>query len=99
MRVDRVLDIQDMKPARTAESRPGAEPLESFGDMLKQALNRVSDAQTNAEVETQRFLVGDAEDLHTVTLAVAEARTMLQLAVQVRDRVVEAYREVRQIQM
>jgi flagellar hook-basal body complex protein FliE len=69
----------------------------SFGDILKGMVNRVSDSQDKAEVEVQKLLVGDAEDVHSVTVALAEAQTMMQLAVQVRDRVVEAYRELRQM--
>ncbi len=68
----------------------------TFGDILKGMLNRVSDSQFKAEGEVQKLLVGDAEDVHQVTVALAEAQTMMQLAVQVRDRVVEAYRELRQ---
>jgi len=88
-----------MAPSPVEANRGKGEPLETFGDLFKQALNRVSDAHLTAEHEIQRYLVGDAEDTHTVMIAVAEARTMLQLAVQVRDRVVEAYREIRQMQM
>jgi flagellar hook-basal body complex protein FliE len=99
MRVDRIDAIQNMRMAEVPKSPAPGEPLKTFGDLFKEALNRVSDANERAEMETQKLLVGEAKDLHTVMLAVAEARTMLQLAVQVRDRVVEAYREIRQTQM
>jgi flagellar hook-basal body complex protein FliE len=99
MRVDRALAANALSTAAQISLRKGAEPTQTFGDLFKNALNRVTDAQDRADAQVQRYLVGDAEDLHTVTIAVTEARTMLQLAVQVRDKVVEAYRELRQMQM
>ncbi len=82
----------------TAPAR-ASDPVQTFGDILGDLLNKVSDSNTKAEQEVQKLLVGQADDVHSVTIALAEAQTMLQLASQIRDRVVEAYRELRQMPM
>ena len=42
---------------------------------------------------------GDVEDLHTVLIASDEASLALELAVQVRNRLVEAYKEINNMQI
>jgi len=99
MELSRVSAIAAGRSGLEAAEARSADPVRTFGDILGGLLNEVSDASTKAEEETRKLLVGQADDLHTVMIAMAEAQTMLQLASQVRDRVVEAYRELRQMQM
>lgn len=71
----------------------------TFKDMLKDSLNKVNEQQLKADQLTQDFISGNVEDLHTVLIATEEARLSLELAVQVRNKCVEAYKEINNMQL
>ena len=64
----------------------------SFGDTLTKAINEVSAAQDRAGELTTRFLRGEQVELHQVMAAGEEAGIALDLMVELRNKVTEAYR-------
>lgn len=72
---------------------------ESFGGFLKQKLDEVNAQQLQAEDTTQSFLQGDNTDIHKVMLDTEEAKMSLELAVQIRNKFVEAYQELSRTQL
>lgn len=72
---------------------------ESFFSYLKDALNDVDDLQKEAAASGQRLALGDEEYLHNTVIAYEKANLALQLTIQVRDKIVEAYQEIMRIQM
>lgn len=71
----------------------------NFKDMFSDALNKVNDQQLKADELTKDFITGNVDDLHTVLIATEEARLSLELAVQVRNKCVEAYKEINNMQL
>ena len=49
---------------------------------------------SNADALVQRFAVDDSVPVHQVTMALAEAKLSVELAMQVRSRLIEGYREL-----
>ena len=72
---------------------------ESFFSYLKGALQEVDDLQKEAAASGQRVALGDEEYLHNAVIAYEKANLALQLTIQVRDKIVEAYQEIMRIQM
>lgn len=72
---------------------------QSFGDVLNNAIKEVNDAQVRADETTQSFLSGEIQDIHQVTIAMEEAKLMMHLAVEVRNKVIEAYQEISRMQV
>jgi flagellar hook-basal body complex protein FliE len=70
----------------------------SFGDLLRQALNDASDLQSDAKGMIESFLRGEPVDLHQVMAAVEEAGISLHLLVEIRNKLTEAYRTVMNLQ-
>ena len=66
----------------------------SFGETLTRAINEVSAAQENSAAMTQSFVNGEPVELHQVMAAAEEAGIALEMLVEVRNKVVEAYRTV-----
>lgn len=66
----------------------------SFADTLKQAINGVSDAQDNASAQKDAFLNGEPVELHQVMAAGEEAGIALEMLVEIRNKVLEAYKTV-----
>lgn len=71
----------------------------NFGDFLQNAINKVNDKQIEAEGATQALITGEATDIHEVMLATEEARLSLELAVQIRNKIVDAYQELSRMQI
>ncbi|CCJ34710.1 flagellar hook-basal body complex protein FliE [Caloramator australicus] len=71
----------------------------NFEEYLKKALDRVNEKQVEAENATIDLITGQAQDIHQVMLATEEARLTLELAVQIRNKLVDAYQEIMRIQI
>ena len=66
-----------------------------FGSILKSAVEQVSDAQQVATVKQQEFQLGESNmSLEEVMISLQKANLAFQGMIQVRNRLVEAYKEV-----
>ncbi len=70
-----------------------------FGDVFKNALKEVSNAQNVSDKKTEQLVTGEVEDVHEVMIAAQKASLSLQMTMQVRNKVVEAYQEVMRMQV
>ncbi|HEX7382491.1 MAG TPA: flagellar hook-basal body complex protein FliE [Nevskiaceae bacterium] len=70
----------------------------AFGDVLTQALDHVNGSQVAADKAADAFATGQG-DLPTAMLAASRAQVEFRAAVEVRNRVVQAYRDVMQMTM
>ena len=70
-----------------------------FGTWLTQSLGRVNQDLVRADESLQQLATGDAQNLHQVMISLEEARMSMQLLVQVRNRLLEAYQEVLRMQI
>ncbi len=67
----------------------------SFGNTLKRVINEVSDASERSGSFKDRFLAGDKNvELHQVMAASEEAGIAMDLLIELRNKTVEAYRSV-----
>ncbi|MEG0296316.1 MAG: flagellar hook-basal body complex protein FliE [Clostridium sp.] len=70
-----------------------------FSDILKQNLDSINEKQVHADEMTKKFVMGEDVEVHEVMLAAEEAKMSLQLAVQMRNKVVEAVQELTRMQL
>ena len=73
-----------------------------FSSMLNAAidnLNTTNSYLSDAENEEIKFALGQTENSHDLTIALEKASTALQYTVAVRDKFLEAYKEIMQIQI
>lgn len=71
----------------------------SFRELLREKLEEVNELQHQADTITQMYLAGQAEDVHQVMLALEQANLSLQMVMQVRNKVIEAYQEISRMQV
>jgi len=71
----------------------------SFMEYLNNALKSVDQMQKEAAAGAQKLALGDEEYLHNTILAYEKASLALQLTLEIRNRIVEAYQEIMRIQM
>jgi flagellar hook-basal body complex protein FliE len=72
----------------------GANESADFTAKLREALNEANATQANAETAAADFASGKQNDLHGTMITLAQADVSLRLVSNVRNRVIEAYREV-----
>ncbi|MFV9509863.1 flagellar hook-basal body complex protein FliE [Tepidibacillus sp. LV47] len=70
-----------------------------FSKILKDALNQVETDIKTASDLVKKVSIGDVQDLHHVMIATEKASLGLQLTVQVRNKIVEAYQEIMRMQV
>lgn len=71
----------------------------SFAVMLSEGLEEVSDKLNHANQMVRDFSVDETIPIHQVTIALEEARMSVELASQVRQRLIEGYREIMNMQL
>mgnify|MGYP002514822837 CR=1 FL=1 len=73
---------------------------DSFNDVLSAMMGSLEDTnelQKNAESEEIRFALGQAENTHDLMIAESKANVALQYTAAVRDKIIEAYKEIMQM--
>lgn len=73
-----------------------------FETFLNTAIDNVKTTNSylsDAENEKIRFALGETDNTHDLTIAMGKASTALQYTVAIRDKVMEAYKELMQIQI
>lgn len=88
-------------PAISAPSAaPAATPSGgAFQSAFADAVAKVESFQQNAHASVEKFLSGEGEELHHVAIASEQAELSFQLFMQVRNKVVNAYQQVMQMQV
>ena len=96
MNVDQVL-AQIRAMSSQAKGAPDASQAEgsNFGDMLKQSIDQVNATQQKAKEMASQFDAGQGgADLAEVMVALQKSSLSFQAMVQVRNKLVEAYKDV-----
>lgn len=73
-----------------------------FGSILDAAVNNINDTNnllSTQENEELKWMMGISENTHDLTIAVGKAQTALNYTVVVRDKLLEAYKEIMQMQI
>jgi len=71
----------------------------SFGNLLGNLLDGLSQSQKAADTQSNLLATGQAPNIDTVMIATEKASLSLQLAVQVRNKAVEAYQSMMSMQI
>jgi flagellar hook-basal body complex protein FliE len=69
-----------------------------FSKMLGDAIKNVNSLQKDADTAAVKLALGEVDDVHQVMIATEQAKLALQLTVQVRNKLVEAYQEISRMQ-
>jgi len=69
-----------------------------FFQTLEGAMDKVQEMQSGADQQVASVLQGNGQDLHTAMVAVEKADLTFQMMMQVRNKIVQAYQQVSQMQ-
>jgi flagellar hook-basal body complex protein FliE len=91
--------VPNVENKKTIIDKTLKETTQSFGDTLNQAITDVNALQNEAGKAMNRMVSGEATDLHEVMIAVEKARTSFDLLMEVRNKALDAYREIMRMQV
>lgn len=81
-------------------ARDGAKVVDkSFGDVLNNAINSVDQTEKESINMMQKLATGEVDNIHEVFLATQKAELTLNMALEVKNKVVEAYKEIMRLQL
>lgn len=94
------LGAQDEVPGSVVpHAETATAPGTAFTQQVAQGLGQVNQQLLVAQAELQQLAVGGDVSLHQVMLHLEESRIALQLMLQVRNRVLEAYQDLMKMQI
>jgi len=70
-----------------------------FKELLNKAISDLNTTQLDANTSIQHLATGGSENLHDVMISMEKAEMTLQYAIQVRNKVMDAYQSVIQMQV
>lgn len=92
--------IQPLRPLETVEknSRASENP-QNFTSAIGNAVDRIEMAESIVRKDAYDLAVGNTDDLHTAMINAAKADITLQAAVQIRNKLLDAYNEIMRINL
>ena len=71
----------------------------SFGKILTESIGEVNRLQKEADKATHNLVTGEETDIHGTMIAIEKADISFRLMMQVRNKIVAAYEEIKRMQV
>ncbi len=71
----------------------------TFSDVLRQSVEKVNEYQHQADSAIKELVAGRSKNIHETMLAIERADTSLKLMMQVRNKMLDAYKEIMRMQV
>jgi flagellar hook-basal body complex protein FliE len=71
----------------------------SFSGMLRDSLEKANTYQHQADAAVKELVAGRSKNIHETMLTIERADTSLKLMMQVRNKILDAYREIMRMQV
>ena len=101
MEIDQSMSVGPIRPSSPNPFETDAlkKKDDTFGEMLKHAIGEVNDLQIASDKKMYQLAMGEVKDIHEVTVAMEKANIALNLTVEIRDRLMEAYQTIMRTSM
>jgi flagellar hook-basal body complex protein FliE len=90
------LSTADLLGKSNANNKTGGE---AFAEALKKSLNDVNEMQEAGEKAMSDLATGQVKDLHQAALAIDKAEISMKFMLEVRNKALNAYKEITRTQM
>jgi flagellar hook-basal body complex protein FliE len=71
----------------------------NFRDVLIEALQNVNHLEKESDILTDKFIKGETDSIHSVLIAAEKASIALDMIIQVRNKIIDAYNEIMRMQV
>lgn len=90
-----VVPFSDTVKNVNAENKENVE----FSSILQETINKVNESQVIANDKVDMFIKGEDVSMHEIMIAMNEAQMSMQMLIEVRNKVVEAYQELNRLSL
>jgi flagellar hook-basal body complex protein FliE len=94
MNIPSLRPLSAIQPAGAAAKAQPQQAVNQLGETFNKALTALSDKQNSSDALIQKLAAGENVDLHQVMIASEEASISMQVALAMRDKLVQAYQDV-----
>ena len=91
-------EVQPSHKGSGAEKSGSEVAGKSFSDMLSDSINEVNRLQTEASDSLEQLATGENQDIHNTVIELQKASISFKMMMEVRNKLVDAYKEVMRIQ-
>ncbi|ANV97687.1 flagellar hook-basal body complex protein FliE [Helicobacter enhydrae] len=94
-------DISHISQNNTPNKAPQVDPnkAKTFENLLKDSINEVNAEQKVAEKALGDMATGQIKDLHQAAIAIGKAETSMKVMLEVRNKAINAYKEILRTQV
>lgn len=89
MKINNVLSIGN-NDLQVKENKPQID----FGGFLKDAIGKVNELELQSQQADEMLAIGETENIHEVMIAAQKAEIALQFTMEVKNKIMEAYKEI-----
>ncbi|MBB6216470.1 flagellar hook-basal body complex protein FliE [Anaerosolibacter carboniphilus] len=89
MKINNVLSIGN-NDLQVKENKPQID----FGGFLKDEIGKVNELELQSQQADEMLAIGETENIHEVMIAAQKAEIALQFTMEVKNKIMEAYKEI-----
>lgn len=89
MKINSVFGIGN-NDLQVKDNKPGVD----FGGFLKDAIGKVNELELQSQKADEMLAIGETENIHEVMIAAQKAEIALQFTMEVKNKIMEAYKEI-----
>ena len=90
------LDISSISPNSAVSKKS---PSKNFMDTMKEVIDEVNEEQKTSEKALSDVATGQIKDLHQAAIAIGKAETSMKVMLEVRNKAINAYKEILRTQV
>ena len=91
--------VSTLRELSSPSKSPASSSAAQIGETFESMLSSLNQSQSNTDGLIQKLAQGEDVDLHTLMIGLEENNVNFNVALGIRDRLVEAYREVMRMQV
>ncbi len=91
--------VEKLNPTKVDGNSNGEVSGENFGDMFGKLIQSVSEAQTQSHNVEEAMLAGEPVELHQVMIKAEQAGVSMDLLLEIRNKLINAYTELMRMPM
>ncbi len=96
--IEKISGVQNLQNAANVTNTQNVKSDSDFGKILSDAIKSVNDEQKAVEQLSDDFAQGKVSNIHELVVEAEKASISLRLTVEVRNKIVDAYREIMRMQ-
>ncbi|MCU7919004.1 MAG: flagellar hook-basal body complex protein FliE [Candidatus Thiodiazotropha sp. (ex Dulcina madagascariensis)] len=97
--IEDITSINTQDLLTTSIKRDNQTPNAEFIKWIKEGVNEINSKLINSEEELRKFAIGETQNLHQLMITLEKSKLNFELFMQVRNKMIEGYKEILRMQV